>query len=199
MVDFHNLGFPTWIGSVLEIANKYNIDPYSTIHSDFKFTCKQKVRKHFEDNWSIQIRDISSNPGLRHYSLIKMNFGLGAYLKHVVKFRYWHAITKLRTSSHNLEIETGRHQSKSVQERLCPKCNIVGDEIHFVLQCTLNDHLRQKFIRKVETKYLHFTYMTLLEQYRFLLTSEDPQLLTWLGKFLSRSFEERSSNLSTSV
>ena len=61
------------------------------------------------------------------------------YLEKVSNFKYRHALTQLRTSSHRLNIETGRHKDqKNKKLRLCNKCGIFDeDEIHFLLECPL--------------------------------------------------------------
>ena len=45
-------------------------------------------------------------------------------------------ITKFRLSSHLLPIETGRWSRKPRNERLCHSCDVLGDEFHYVFNCT---------------------------------------------------------------
>ena len=54
------------------------------------------------------------------------------------------SITKLRSSSHPLEIEKGRHGNKPRGERLCPICNLneVETEMHFLTKCPTYHMLR---------------------------------------------------------
>ena len=50
------------------------------------------------------------------------------------------ALSRLRTSSHRLEIEAGPWEKpvrKPVNERLCSFCGVLEDEYHFVLECPL--------------------------------------------------------------
>ena len=42
------------------------------------------------------------------------------------------AITRFRLGPHNLPIETGRWSRTPRMGRLCPKCDILGDEYHFL-------------------------------------------------------------------
>ena len=39
-----------------------------------------------------------------------------------------------------LEIEQGRHTQPVtlVENRRCPKCNVIENELHFLLECTIN-------------------------------------------------------------
>ena len=42
---------------------------------------------------------------------------------------------RLRLSSHSFPIETGRWSRKRREDRLCTKCNVLGDEVHFIYNC----------------------------------------------------------------
>ena len=67
----------------------------------------------------------------------------------VKKFRI--ALSRLRTSSHRLEIETGRWSRpvrKSIAERLCFLCNTLEDEFHFILECLVYSDFRSQYIKK---------------------------------------------------
>ena len=61
--------------------------------------------------------------------------------------------TKLRISSHNLHIETGRHKRPKktpVENRYCTYCTgkNIEDEMHFVCDCELYKNIRTKFFEK---------------------------------------------------
>ena len=71
------------------------------------------------------------------------------------KFRV--TMTKLRVSSHRLEIEVGRWARPNrtpVDERKCRYCNKLEDEFFFffffffLLECTLYEDLRKQYIKK---------------------------------------------------
>ena len=55
-------------------------------------------------------------------------------------------IARFRTSSHNLRIETGRHQRPQIlaANRVCEKCDLneVEDEIHCLIVCPNNSLCR---------------------------------------------------------
>ena len=61
------------------------------------------------------------------------------YLR-IENFEHRRAITKIRTSSHKLEIETGRWHNIQRTDRTCKNCalDIVEDELHFLLDCTMH-------------------------------------------------------------
>ena len=86
---------------------------------------------------------------IRAYRSYKLNFGMECYLKHVNNSKFRVALSKLRTSSHSLEIERGRYTRPklNVDQRLCMSCN-VEDEEHFVLHCQDNRGERELLFQK---------------------------------------------------
>ena len=86
------------------------------------------------------------------------------YLKQVNKMNIRRALTKMRISANNLEIETGRYANKTYNEefinrneRYCTLCkergeNIVADEIHVALHCKSFDNQREKLIKNFNEK-----------------------------------------------
>ena len=74
-----------------------------------KCDIKLAVKKQFQIDWSMTFSDIDTNPDLRTYVNLKTNFTIAPYLCLVDDFKFRNAMSKLRWSSHNLEIERGRH------------------------------------------------------------------------------------------
>ena len=72
-------------------------------------------------------------------------------------------LSRLRTGSLPLEVETGMYNNVPLENRLCKQCQVcVEDEIHFTVDCPFYDDLR-------------YTLFTLLrDEYSGLMT--DPQL-----------------------
>ena len=59
--------------------------------------------------------------------------------------KYRNALSRLRCSSHRLEIESGRwHRPvrNPTDERKCKHCNVVENEFHFLFECYLHNDLR---------------------------------------------------------
>ena len=54
-------------------------------------------------------------------------------------------IAKVRCSSHNLEIEKGRHKGQTRQRRYCLLCQerAIEDETHFLSSCQIYNRIRQ--------------------------------------------------------
>ena len=125
--------------------------------------------------------DITSNPILRTYKLFETYFKFETYEDVVKDNHYRHALINLRTSSHSLEIERGRYNMTDVKERLCPYCMRIDDEKHLILNC---DAIVYERPNKIRIRYPIFFDLDDLEKFQFLVMSEDPQILTWLAKFI---------------
>ena len=196
-------GFQTWITKACELARSYGLDPTTIVCVDkqqFKKHCKQLVMQRFVDAWQEELHELNK-PILRTYSVFKSDFVLECHLNSVKDWRYRVAITKLRTSSHVLEIERGRYQKPKVPRdlRLWRICNVVEDEEHFVTSCNINHGERSLLYSIMTNKIPCFGTLSDNEYFLFLITSNDPQILTWFGKFLRRSFIIRNEVLSSKV
>ena len=57
-------------------------------------------------------------------------------------------LSKLRLSSHLLNIETDRHDNIDIGQRICKCCNMknIESEYHFLLVCPLYSSLRKKHL-----------------------------------------------------
>ena len=196
LYNLHNQGFRTWVSKVKDIAEKYNfdIDEPTVVISDVKY----KLNNFFVEHWWSRIQNLSRFPKLELYKNIKNGFHFETYLDLVKDSRYRNAITKIRSSSHPLEIERGRYTKPQTprSNRLCSRCKVIEDERHFILDCTLYKEERHIFLCKVSNKIPMFPALTTEEKFVYLLASKDAQILTWLGKFLYHIFDKRNKYLS---
>ena len=62
---------------------------------------------------------------------------------------------------------------------------------HFIMECECNSELRHGLFDKMCNQYKNFVELNQLEKFIYLFTLEDNQALTWLGKFIYKSFEIR--------
>jgi hypothetical protein len=61
--------------------------------------------------------------------------------------------TKFRVSDHSLEIETGRYENITREERICKNCNLeeIGNEYHFC-QYEINHFIMTSYIMPWKVK-----------------------------------------------
>lgn len=131
--------------------------------------------------------DINSRNSLVMYREIKHNFELSAYIENIQEFKLRQVLAKLRLSSHNLNIESGRHRNIPRDDRKCTICtkNDLEDEYHFVLICTAFSDHRKKFIPKY-----YYDYPSMFKFIQ-LLSSTNTKLLTKLAIYCNKAFKIR--------
>ena len=105
----------------------------------------------FDKNWSKELAESSrgkkGNSKLRTYKEFKQDLRLEKYLTCVSVRAHRIALTKLRTSAHQLRIETGRYKKLEEAERKCLLCDLgeMESEIHFLTQCPFFCKRRKNF------------------------------------------------------
>ena len=100
--------------------------------------------------------------------------------------------TRLRTSSHFLEIERGRHLNKDASDRLCAMCDTVEDDFHFVLICPLYISIRCDLFNEINVLFPFISQYSLHEQFLFLMGFDDYKLHYIFSKFISDAFNIRA-------
>ncbi len=102
-------------------------------------------------------------------------------------------IAKLRLSSHQLNIETGRHRNIERNNRKCIVCpkDELEDEYHFVLICPAYSNLRTKYVKPY--------YYKRPNMYKFvqLLNSDNTTTLKHLAVYCKNAFKLRHDTLMT--
>ena len=95
---------------------------------------RQRILDTYKQTW---YSEISNSSRLQTYSIFKYNFELESYLNLDIDKKYKLALTRFRTSSHSLMIETGRYENTPREQRICQFCNMgkIEDEYHFLLDC----------------------------------------------------------------
>lgn len=169
-----NLGFyEVWLNQ--NVGNK----------NAFLKEIRVRLTDNFVQNWSSRITESSR---ANFYSLFS-NFNHQLYLEtvNVQKFRI--ALTKLRVSSHRLEIEVGRWSRPNrtpIGERKCFYCNKLEDEFHFLLECYLYKDLRKTYIHR------YFWNRPNMIKLKELMTTENKKTLLNLAIFTEKAFKLRS-------
>ena len=80
------------------------------------------LHENFNRHWT---HSKSTSPKLTFYHHVKKNFKCEVYLHDVKRVTDRAALTQLRISAHDLNIETGRYLQQSREERLCEWCHLV--------------------------------------------------------------------------
>ncbi len=163
---------------------------------------RSQLENQFKHTFFKQIEDVNSKNKqsgnkLRTYKLIKKHYKMERYLlirdmpPHVKR-----ALTSIRISAHNLEIERGRMsqpQPTPVGERCCKHCrnsqsNKIEDEVHFISECPLYRQLRTEMLRSCPDWYRDLSHQDL---FCTLFTSTNNDILNQLGIFVCRAMCKR--------
>ena len=97
------------------------------------------------------LESIKTSSKMKTLSLLKEEPGRESYLTDITNPRHRRALSKLRLSSHTLEVERGRYTEPDHNKRFCKFCKQQGlqkveDEQHFLLVCPMSKELRERFL-----------------------------------------------------
>ena len=200
----------SWYNHVKELEKTFHIQPprinptKAHIKSYYK-VIKGTLQSEYENLWLNRLhatQSITKGKGgnkLRTYAQIKQNFTLEPYLMEVDNPLHRKALTQLRLSSHNLNIESMRHTTRDPNQRLCNLCNRneIENEEHFLLTCPMYETYRTALIETNLTLCQNLTHLNQTEKFVWLLTNEDKTTLKALGKYIWLAQDMRKNKLKT--
>ena len=107
---------------------------------------KTRLRDNFIQDWRSRLEH--STRALFYNTICSFNFQYYLDNLNVKSFRV--AVSRLRVSSHRLEIEKGRWKTPPVpyNNRLFNICQSLDDEFHFLFKCQLLQDLQVKYIKR---------------------------------------------------
>ena len=115
---------------------------------------RQRLIDMYIAEWCI---DVNIKPSLILYKRLNTTFDRSCYLEQMNIPTYRNAVARLRLSSHQLLIETGRHRNIKREDRKCTLCNLndIEDEFHFMLVCPFYQDLRHIYISMLNSSNLN--------------------------------------------
>ena len=120
---------------------------------------------------------------LRYYNLYKPNKDLEDYVKLPILKYHRSLFAQFRCGILPLQIEVGRFRNLQLHERICPICNSdVEDEIHFLCQCSLYNHLRASLFQSAYDEEPNFAHMDLVDKFVYLMTYQQKNVIKYLSK-----------------
>ena len=121
------------------------------------------------------------------------------YLVNVKKFRHRKALSKLRTSNHKLQIETGRHNKTPLPQRLCNICHSgdIENEFHFLCNCSTYFNLRGELYSKIAKILPGFNDFNPSNKIKVLLQPRG-QVAVHVAQYVFDCFKKRNQVLSYS-
>jgi hypothetical protein len=200
-------GQDSWLSRVRTIQSLLDIPIFSVTQSEafVSHTINSRLKSQFERFYLDEInRERIGTDGLNHnklrfYSSFKGSFKSEPYISNINNRNQRKWISRLRTSSHRLEIELGRYNATAVADRHCQFClreptgphGSVGDESHFLHDCaSFSDERRVLFIR-MSVIMPSFSSMTREAKIRTLLCPATARAAKLVNKYICLMFELR--------
>ena len=154
--------------------------PYNILFNRLKDQFKQTT-----------LENIKESSKLKLYSKVKTELKAERYLSDITNTRHRTALTRLRLSSHNLNIETGRYTETDPDDRsdrMCTFCKKEEeDETHFLISCPMYNDLRQTHLTDFNT----ILTSTLSDQEKTLKLLLADNVCV-VAKFIFHAFERRN-------
>lgn len=147
---------------------------------------KQRVLDNFKQRW---YSDINNSGRLYSYAIFKHEFELEKYLRVIPEGKYRNALSRFRTSSHRLRVETGRYENIARENRICIFCNMnqVENEYHFLLVCPLYRELRRNFLKS------YYCHWPTINKFENLISTASSKMLNEVAKFIYFAMEMRNA------
>ena len=150
----------------------------------------ERLYDQYLQKWFSELRTMSK---LSTYNSFKSGFAIEKYLSCNINEKYRIALTRLRCSSHSLEIEIGRYHYNRTdrQNRLCKLCNMnmVENEYHFVLVCPAYNDLRRQYLPP------HYCRWPSKNKFINLLKDCQTSIIKRISKFVYFAMEKRKNML----
>lgn len=146
----------------------------------------QRILDIYKQKW---YSNVVNSRRLSSYSIFKHNFVIERYLDRIKINKYRIALTKLRLSSHDLLIESGRFTNVPLEDRKCPQCNLIENEYHFVLCCPKYTYLRQQFLKP------YYCRWPSIHKFESLMSSTSRKEIENLSKFIYFAFKLRKDQI----
>ena len=118
---------------------------------------------------------------------------MAEYCKKKIPLKHSSAFAKIRCGGAPIKIETGRYKSLAVEERICPFCSNIEDEMHVILDCSVCNDLRVTLLDKASDVYPGFNDLNNLEKFKILFSER--RLIRFCAKTCFNSLQRRNSLL----
>ena len=172
----------------LGLSNLWNLD----LNTDISF---ERIKHRMFDQYNQTLTmEINNSHRLRLYSKYKVDNEQENYLNVIKNKLFLYALSRLRLSSHQLEIETGRYTGLDRDDRLCRTCNMrmIEDEYHFLLVCPHYNELRRKYFSQ------YFCHWPNMNKFKMLMSSTSEKILLRLSKYIYYA-QKRRNELETAI
>ena len=175
-----NYNSKNWAYQIKSILQQHGLEYIWNQQTELEIpfnTIKQRILDMYNQKW---YSDINNSSRLNSYSLYKHEFIFEKYLNVITEPKYKIAMSRFRTSSRELRIETGRYDNTPREQRLCKSCNMnkIEDEFHFLLVCPKYRDLRCKYFKR------YYCHWPTLYKFENIMLSTSNKVIVKLAKYI---------------
>ena len=193
----------SWLSRISKVENLLNISVKSakTSSDSVGKYAKQRLKSCFELFWKDEIsankldKDGVNHNKLRLYSTLKSSFCREPYIDNVLSRNQRAWISRLRSSSSRLGIETGRHKNIPISSRVCKYCSTgeIDNEMHFLMYCPTFATKRACFFGKMSSVLPNFNSLSFEQQFKFILCPTSEVVTKVVNKYIRIMFNARDN------
>ena len=157
-------------------------------YDGFMSLLKQRLTDNFVQDWHSRLEESSRAVFYRSFA----SFQFQPYLEHLTVNKFSQALSKIRVSSHRLEIEAGRWvrpHSTPINDRKCLVCQVLEDEYHFIIECQRYTELRRKYIP------IYYYRRPSMLKFLELINTTNVRYLKNLGSYIYHALKTRTEQL----
>ena len=138
---------------------------------------KDRLEMQFVQKWN---SDVQVSPKCINYRIFKTEFKIEPYITELQP-RSYITLSRFRTTNNRLPIERGRWENVDRLQRFCNLCtgNMLGDEFHYLLECTYFTEERKKYLPK-----FYLRHVNILKSQKLMSTENLKLLNNLVGLFL---------------
>ena len=191
----------SWLGRVNNIKQLLGIPEYPQYWSDERV--KRNIVHTFQSKFELFFKDEigSENIGkdgfdhnkLRFYRTFKSCFKPEFYIENVQNRNQRAWLSRLRTSSHRLEVERGRYRGIALGDRLCRYCpeKEIDDENHFLHNCSIFVNERENLFTEMEMSLPGFKLLSETDKVKSMLCPATTKTAKLINRFIETMFKTR--------
>lgn len=194
-------GFASKIKNLLSKLNFSHVwENQSTLSKKrlvYAFT--EKLSDNYVEFWKKSLfNDDNTTHGnkLRTYRKYKSKYELEKYLLLNLDKTITKNYAKIRISNSKLTIERGRYTKTTLEDRICPLCNIgIEDEFHFMITCSKLYDCRMKMFDEISDIIPCFSTMRNEDKVKLLFTCEEYDILKIILIGINDMYDKRNNLL----
>jgi len=172
-----------WVKFVHDTLNSlgmsnFMLDNHIPSPNQFKCLVNTRLNDQFLQNWHSSVENSSK---CLNYRIYKETLVFEDYFK-ILPFNLATTYCKFRCMNHRMPIESGRFMNIERNQRFCLLCNnnLIGDEFHYIFNCSFFNIERKKYVNEYFTKHPNAI------KFKDLMNSKDKSVLLKLSVFCKK-------------